>query len=435
MKTLAITENRGVPRLSLATASQYLLRFSSYFGAQATIQFANIVSGFLLIRALDKAQYGWFTIVTGAMAMISVLADSGLGSAFTAIGGKTYAKPEVFSGLAAFIRRKRLQFLIVASCVVLPINAWALQKNGASTGTITCLLILIVIAAIPSTDAVVLTTVNKLFSRLKNIVAADLTLSLSKLVLILFVCWLGASTTTATVCVLCSIWLQVKLLKRQTSDVLNVIPSAVDEYIPQINKTVIHVLPTCIFTCVQAQLATYILSFFASVEQVADLGALMRLAVAFTFLALPLQQIVLPRLARCQSRLQLKRYMVSTLVGSGVVASILVLVAHSLSPWLLMLLGEKYAHLDYELLIFMAVSAVGFLSSVAWGIVFTRAWVVNGWANIPLAICLQLAVAPFIDFTQVGGVILFAVASHVASLIVAIWLIVSGYKQESFEQQ
>lgn len=411
-----------------------VFKVSSYFGAQAAIQLANILTGFLLIRALDKSQYGWFTIVTGAMAMISVLADSGLGSAFTAIGGKTFTDPGVFSGLAAFMRRKRLQFLIVASCIVLPISGWALQRNGASPAILAILLVLIVIAAIPSTDAVVLMTVNKLFSRVRNIVAADLTLSLSKLAMVLAVCWLGPSAVAATSCVLLALLFQVKLLKRQTRDVLAISPSSVQDYVPQINRTVVHVLPTCIFTCVQAQLATYILSFFASVEQVADLGALMRLAVAFTFLAIPLQQIILPRLARCQSRLQLRNYIIWTIAGGAGVAVIVVLGAYLFSPALLMLLGEKYAHLDQELLLFMAVTAVGFLSNAAWGIVFTRAWVAHGWANIPLAICLQIAAAPFIDFTQVGGVIIFGVISHFASLVVAVWLITSGYRQESFEQ-
>lgn len=409
------------------------MKMSSYFGAQAAIQLANITTGFLLIRALDKAQYGWFTIVTGAMAMISVLADSGLGSAFTAIGGKTYQEASVFSGLANFIRRKRLQFLIIAAFVVLPLSGWALVRNGASVGTTATLLLLVLIAAIPSTDAVVLMTVNKLFSRVRNIVAADLTASLSKLTLVGAVCWLGASTISATLCVLCSLWLQIKLLRRQTSDVLSVTPSPVTQHVPQINQTVLHVLPACIFTCVQAQLAMYILSFFANVEQVADLGALMRLAVAFTFLTIPLQQIFLPRIARCQNQKLLKRSIFGTLIGSGLVAALVVLAGSLMAPWLLMLLGDKYSHLNRELQLFLAVTAVGFVANAAWGIAFSRAWVRHGWANIPLAIGLQVTAAPFIDFTQVSGVIVFAVLSHVASLAVALWLIWSGYNRESLE--
>lgn len=430
MKTLAIQDNPNVGRLSVERPRNLSAKLTSYFGAQATVQLANILTGFLLIRALDKSQYGWFTIVTGAMAMISVLADSGLGSAFTAIGGKTYQEPGVFAGLAAFMRRKRLQFLIVACGLVLPVNAWALHKNGASPATTVILLTLIVIAAIPSTDAVVLMTVNKLFSRVRNIVLADLLLSLSKLGLVLFVCWLGASTISATICVLCSLWFQITLLQRQTSDVLKTEVCSVDEYVPQINQTVLHVLPTCIFTCVQAQLATYILSFFASVEQVADLGALMRLAVAFTFLTIPLQQIFLPRIARCQDRARLKISIVGTLIGGAVAALAVVITGSLFAPWLLMLLGEKYAHLDHELLIFLAVTALGFLASAAWGIAFTRAWVMHGWANIPIAIALQIAIAPFIDFTQVSGVIVFASVSHLASFAVAGWLIVTGYRRE-----
>jgi O-antigen/teichoic acid export membrane protein len=430
MKTISISHDPVLRRTTFRSLFQATGRVSSYFGAQVTIQLANVLAGFLLIRTLDKSHYGWFTIVTGAMAMISVLADSGLGSAFTSLGGKTFNQPGVFSGLASLVRRKRLQFLIIAAIVVLPLNAWALHRNGCSLWTICALLAMVVTSAIPSTDAVVLATVNKLFSRVKNIVAADLTLSLSKLAMIGIVCLTAPSVATATLCGLIALWLQFCVLRRQTSDVLMVPAEPVEGYLPQVNSTVAHVLPTCIFTCVQAQLATYILSFFAGIEQVADLGALMRLAIAFTFLTLPLQQIFLPKIARCQDRMKLKQAITRTMIGAAAAAIVVVILGCVFSSQLLSLLGEKYSHLNRELLVFLAISAVGFLANAAWGVAFTRAWVANGWLNIPLAVALQIAIAPLIDFSQVSGVILFGLAGHVASLVVGCGLIIKGHKHE-----
>lgn len=399
-------------------------------GAQAIVQIANVISGFLLVRSMPKTEYAWFTIAAGAMATISVLADSGLGSAFTSIGGKTYLDKNVFASFARLIRQKRLQFLATASLVAIPIAVWALIGNDASVTSTVVLSVMILVAAVPATDAVVLMTVNKLFGRIKNIVIADLSHSLVKLGLVITIAFVGLSAITAVACSLFAAWVQIAVLRRQTRDVLSASNVNVDAYRPQIRQTVTHMMPMCVFATIQAQLSTYVLTIFAGVSQIADLGALSRVAVIFSFLLVPLQQIFLPAIARQQEPRALKKIALYIFTGFLGIAFIAVTATHLFKDQILILLGDQYVGLGKELLYFLTSSLIGFASNVAWGIALSRSWVRHGWIGIPISIALQMMGLPFLDLSKVTDVILLTTLSQIGSLLVAAIIIARGYQTE-----
>lgn len=389
-----------------------------------------MVTGFILVRLMTKSDYAWFTISNGALATLAVLADSGLGSAFTSLGGKVYGEKGKLSALVILVRRKRFLFLLLSAALTLPLATWALVRNGAPLWMTGMMVILILLAAVPAADSVVLMTVNKLHNRIPSIIAADLWMNFSRLLLIAMLCALGVSAVGVLFCILASIWIQLIVLKRQTADDISATPNFVKDYGCQINRTVASVLPITIFTCFHSQLSTYLLSFFARVDQVADLGALTRLGVAFVLLALPLSHFFVPAIARCQEQYRLKKLILLTiLIFTGAAVSVVAL-SYFCSPLLLGLLGAKYAHLHLELLLFMAASSLGFISNAIWGIAFARGWVRRGWITIPLSLTLQLAVIAWIDFTSVTSVILFSAVGSVAFLAVGIFITTAGYQIE-----
>lgn len=53
-------------------------------------------------------------------------------------------------------------------------------------------------------------------------------------------------------------------------------------------------MPNCIFLCVQGQLSTWLISLFATSSEVADLGALSRIAILFAVIGGPVTQFVAP---------------------------------------------------------------------------------------------------------------------------------------------
>ena len=47
-------------------------------------------AGILVIRNLPKREYALYTLGTATLSMIMILADSGIGSAMTAVGGRVW---------------------------------------------------------------------------------------------------------------------------------------------------------------------------------------------------------------------------------------------------------------------------------------------------------------------------------------------------------
>ena len=68
-----------------------LLRWVKLIGGfaflHALAQGVNALSGIILVRSMSKEDYAWFTIFNSIAATITMLTDSGLGSAFASLGG------------------------------------------------------------------------------------------------------------------------------------------------------------------------------------------------------------------------------------------------------------------------------------------------------------------------------------------------------------
>ena len=403
-------------------------RFAGYAGAQVIVQLVNGITGLILVHALAKNEYAWLTIVNSLLATISVLSDSGLGSATTSLGGPLIGQPGRFRSLISTTRSLRHLFAVLSAALILPAGWWILQKNAATTGTIILLLLLTVASALPSAEAVVLTTVNRLYSKLRDLVVSDFVQAFARLFLIGIVWAVGATATLAAATTAGAIWIQTLFLRRQTRPLLTPLPLPSPEWRKPAMKVVGHFMPLCLFQCVQGHLTTWLLSVFATTSEVADVGALSRLSLLFTFLALPLANIVAPAIARCTEPRRLIRLCASTVLGYALAGVGMVLGGALFAPQILWLLGSKYAHLQSELVWYLGFQAIGLISTVMWGIVLTKGWVAQSWIHIPLTITLQVIAATQFDLGSIPHALMFSAIGSVTGILVCARQIYHGIK-------
>lgn len=409
----------------------WLLRWTKIIGGFSALQgivlLINAVTGFVLVRTLEKQEYAWFTVVNSLLATISILTDSGLTSAMSSIGGRVYNDRERFAELMALTRRLRLIFMTIATGIVLPVGIWMLRLNHANPLGSTLLMLAVVVSAIPAAEAAVLTAANRLHSRLRQIVQADSVMSLSRLTLVSAGASLaGIGAVAASMITAISQWLQLLVLRKQTHDLASVPHEVTGAFREPMLEVVRHMLPMCIFQCVQGQITTWVLSVFADPAAVADVGALARLGIIMTFLFLPLQNIVLPMIARAAEPVRLRRLCTLTLGGSVGMAGVIVVLGMACANPILWLLGPKYTHLHPELACYLVQIALGFLSHAAMGIAMTRGWVRLGWLHIPLTIAAQIVGAQWLDLSKATGAILFSTISNATGLLIAGFLIGRG---------
>jgi O-antigen/teichoic acid export membrane protein len=401
---------------------------AAYSGAQAVVLLLNAFSGFLLVRGMSKEQYAWFTIANSLQATISVMSDSGLGSAMMAVGGRVCEDRSRFAALMHMAHGLRFRFMLMAALVTLPAGWWVLAKNDAPWWVIVVLMVLVTFTSVRSVESVVLNTVNRLHGRVRHLLEADLTVSLSRLALVALGMLPGLTAILGAAATAVSQWMQTSLLRRQTTaDMAD--PGEPDPaWKPEFEGAVKNLFPLCLFNCVQGHITTWILSLFAATEDVADVGALARLGIVFTFLGLPLAQLILPRIARTQEPRRLLRLCLLTLGGILSAALVLAGLGIVFADQVLWLLGSQYAHLHRELAWFLGYLVLGTMANAAWGLCYTRNWVRHAWLQIPFAMGAQALAACWLDLGRVSHAIVFSGLSNLTGLLIAVYLVVRGLK-------
>lgn len=406
--------------------SLWLRRLTAYSGAQGIVLLVNAFCGFLLVRGMSKEQYAWFTIANSLQATISVMSDSGLGSAMMAVGGRVCGDRSRFAALMSMAHGLRSKFMLLAAVVTLPAGGWVLLKNDAPWPVILVLLVLVTITAVRSVESVVLGTVNRLHGRVRCLLEADLTVSLSRITFVALGMLPGLTAIFGTAATAAAQWIQTLLLRRQTrADMEN--PGAADPaWRPEFEGAVRSLFPLCLFNCVQGHISTWILSFFAATEQVADVGALARLGIVFTYLGLPLGQLVLPRIARTHEPRRLLRLCLMALGGILLASLVLAGLGVLFADQVLWLLGTQYAHLHVELVFFLGSLVLGTVANAAWGLCYTQNWVRHAWLQIPFAVVAQALAACWLDLSRVSHAIVFSSMANFTGLLIAGYLVVRG---------
>jgi len=381
---------------------------------QLLVQALNAVSGFLLVRSMDKPDYAWFTIASGMSSMLAILSDSGVGIAVTSIGGTIWQDRASLKELVQAALRLRLKLAAIASVIVTGISLWLLLRNGAGLVTALGLTALVLAPFWQISTTAVLNVVNRLHSRTRQLQVADLVPAVVRASLTAALALLGGlSPLTALGAVLISQLTQYGIVRRQVLPLLDVElePGGIETYTVRIWKMVHQQLPNCIFICIQGQITTWLISIFATSSEVADLGALNRLAIIYAVLGGPLVQFILPAFARTSDRRRL--WIITVALVSGILAfsGLLLMAAWLKGDWFLWLLGARYAHLRQELLLVLAGMAIGTLSGIFWALNNTRAWIRRVWLTIPVTLASQVVAAFLFDLSTVKGVADFIIAS------------------------
>lgn len=403
--------------LSLRHNRLRLYRWSAIFGGFALVQLfvqaLNAIAGFLLVRTLEKPDYAWFTIASSMSAALAVLADAGIVNAVTSIGGTIWQDKASLKGLVHAALRLRVKLAALSSVIVACISLWLLLRNGAGLPSALGLTALVLAPIWQISTTAIFNVVNRLQSRTRQLQVADLLPVFVRTALTAALALLGGLTPlTALVAVLVAHLTQYGIVRMQVLPLLgDVQPIGLADHTARIWDVVRQLLPNCIFICIQGQLATWLISVFATTSEVSDLGALNRLAVIFAVLAGPLGQFVFPSFARASDRKRMWA-MAIALVAGTVAFSIMVLAfAWWQGHWFLWVLGGKYMHLQRELELVLAGMALTNVSGFVWALNASRGWNHLAWLNIPLTLATQAVAAWMLPLNSVMGLAWFIIAS------------------------
>jgi len=401
---------------------------SKFVSVQLIVQFIGAVSGFILIRTLSKEDFAYFTIANSMQAVMNILADSGVGVGLSAIGGKVWQDRYRFGQLINTAMELRRWFALISVIIVTPIMIWLLISNNASITYTLFITVAVLVELHFYLEIAVLGTIPRLHSQINFIQYLDFVTVISRLILLVTAYLFYLNAAVATFISTLASGLQAFLLKRNISDKIDTEAKISHEDRKYVLGLVKNLLPSAIFYSIQGQLTVVLISLFGNTQQVAEVGALGRLAILFSVINSVMSSIVLPSFARCQSVTLLRKRYIHIILSFIGIGAILLVVTAIFPKQLLWILGNKYSNLEKELFWMMGGSVVANIGGVMWSLCSVKGWVEKVWIEIPIRIFIQIIMLIIVDISTVRGVLIFSFISSFPPIIISGWLADRGLK-------
>ncbi len=397
---------------------------------QAAVQIIGFLSGILLVRWLPQQEYAYFTIANTMQSTINLLADIGISVGLISIGGRVWQDPHRFGELintGLGVRRKLGAFAIL---IITPVLYFMLIKNGAPFLYALTLIAVVLAGLLIQFSLGVLGVVPRLRADVSRIQVIDFSGAIVRLILLVglaYVFLLNAGLAVAVASA--TLLLQYAMLRHYAVRVVDL--SAAEN--PEDRRTIMDLVrklaANTVFYCFQGQITVFLISFFArQVSSVAEVGALGRLAMIFSVLTNLLTNVFVPAFARCQDKRKL-RWLYLGIVGGVTAFSLSIIFGAWIFPdAFLFVLGNKYAHLQRELLLMVGGAVFAALTGTFWALNASKAWVAGAWLYIPLTLVTQIALIPYTDFSSVTGVLTFNLLSAIPNLLLNIAMSFRGFR-------
>jgi O-antigen/teichoic acid export membrane protein len=392
-----------------------------FFTWEIMIQAAGFMTGVLLVRVLPKAEYAYFTIANTLQQTMNTLADNGIGSGLTAIGGRVWDDRSRFGQLLNTAMRLRRAFALIAIMVVTPILAWMLTSAGAKPAQAAWICGAVLLALCFQIANGVLIVAPLLHLDANRVQRLMVLAAVIRLALIAGAYLLFLDAFVALLAAAVSFAFQEWMLRRwlPTYADIKAPPSAADRR--EILSIVKQQAPNAIYYCVQSQLMVWLISIFGSTNAVAEVGALGRIGMIFLMLGSLMTHVVMPRFARVQDpRMLWPRY--SQIIGGFCGLMALLLAAAATFPEVLLwILGPKYAHLETELFLMVLGTVLYSILGTMYQVNLARGWVVSPWLLIPIGIATEVLLILMFDLSQVRNVLLMSIYSTLPGFALNFW--------------
>jgi O-antigen/teichoic acid export membrane protein len=386
--------------------------------AQLVVQGVGFVCGILIIRLLPVQEYALYTLANTMLGTMTVLANSGISTGVMAQGGKVWQDKKKLGAVLATGLDLRRKFAIVSLMISLPILMYLLIHNGASYLTSVLISAALIPAFFATLSDSLLEIVPKLHQSIlplqKNQVAVGVgRLVLTGLTMFIFP-WAFIAVLTAGIP---RIWGNLQLRK-----IVYVMADEGQEPDVEIRREILtlvkRIMPVSIYYCVSGQITIWLISVFGNTTSLAQLGALGRLSMLLSLFSAMVTILVVPRFAKLQSNmvLLLQRFTL-IMVILFVALSIITMSVYLFPTQILLLLGDAYKGLPFELLLSVIGSCVALMSGIAFAIYSSRGWAMSPVVLIVINLLAIIVFASIFDLGSLKGVLFLNIGVSIIALL------------------
>jgi O-antigen/teichoic acid export membrane protein len=395
---------------------------SRFASIQAFTQGLGFVIGIFIIRKLTKPEYAVYTLANTMLASILLLADSGIGSAMTSIGGRVWQDTKALGQLVASAMRLRRYLAITTVCLVTPVMVWLLARNGATPVQVVVVTVLVLTGCAFEFLTRIYAVVLRLRSE-RSRLQINAAIGVFVRGVLLAALWMRLNAIAALLGAVAGCWLQFVLMRKWTRDVRETGAHPDPGMVAEIGGIIKKQAPNVLFYCIQGQITVWIISVFGHSSGVADVGALGRLVAILAVLNTTLNEVIFPAFARIQNPGVVRTRYMELLALYAVGCAVFVMLFAQFPRPFLWLLGPKYMSLEREGMLMAINVTVAAFAGLIWGLNATRAWILYPWPQVVIVFGAQWIMVRVMNLSTVRGALIFSIVS---ALIGTLWgLVVS----------
>lgn len=420
--------------LSRAKLARWAKLLTTYFIGQGAAQLLQLVTGFLLIRWLTKDAYATLTLVIAIQGTSQALVELGISQALTAVIGKKIGDPHAVGRYIAACRYYRDRLLIIGSAVLLLVFVLIAPKYGWDEGIWGWLWLSVVLALVFQAWGAFYNPIFLLNQNLTTFYTINVGSGAMRLALVTLAHLFGVLTAPLALfygalqaCV--AGWGAKELASAQV-----VTPDEADDLSTEKNELLgqaVPRMPSNIFNAFSGQITILLMAIFGTTASLAEIGALGRLGMLFIIFRQASRMLVVPYFSKIESdgvQWKVMASMVGVLVFSFGVSA----VAYAFPQPLLLILGEGYQHLGYEIFLVVGTQALGLVSTIASAISVGRKYVFSWFAMIevvPVVVVMVLGLA-LMDLSHLTNVLYYGLIVVCTRLVIKVFILCAGLRRE-----
>jgi O-antigen/teichoic acid export membrane protein len=421
---LGTTATRVRPSLHLPKLLGWTKLLTRFLSMEVLVQALGFASGLFLVRVLSKAEYGLFTIANTMQQTMNLLADNGISSGLTAIGGRVWNDRTRFGQLLNTAMRLRRVLALATVVVVTPLLMWMLLDHGATFTYASSITGAALLGFYFQLSVGVLIVAPRLHLEVNRIQLLNVWSAALRFILLLtaYVAFFNfLNTAIAMLAGTVAFAFQEMLLRRWVPRLADMKAPVNADDRREILSIVRTQAPNSIYYCVQSQITIWLISIFGHAHAVAEVGALGRLTIIFLTIGSVMGNVVYPRFARVLEPGLLWRRYWQILGGFCVLALTMLAFTAAFPEPFLWILGPKYVHLEKELFLMILSSVLISIMGTMWQLNVTRGWIVSPAALIPTGIITQIILIAVLDLSQVRDVLLLNIYAVIPAFFLNFW--------------
>lgn len=398
---------------------QRLTRLASFASTQLAVQLIGFGSGILIVRYMEQAQYGYYTLALSMVGIAVVLSDLGLATAVMAIGGRFMGQRRVLGALVAdaYAQHRRMTWLSFG--VLLPCFVALLLRQQAAHWQVAALVVTVVATAVLSVRAGVALQMARLLGHVALQQKLDLGVNLVKLGLLMAATWVVLDATVASLVNLGVAAASFVVLTRHLDAHLDLPAHATRSHTPALRAHLWKQAPNSVYYVLSSQLALWLIGVFGSAERVAEVGALSRLAALFTVIGAVTAALLLPYFARNDGPAELAAGFASVNAFYAALLVALVAFAMAFPVPILWVLGGGYGSLHSELVWMVVAATLSAWGGAIYSIGCARGWVLPIGLTVSTGVLATVVAASSVDVSTVRGSFMINAATGLVSTVVA----------------